>query len=120
MSHPKSAIPQRGAVISHANRRLPIEASQYRTPETTDGAVVIPFSRRNTGTDAAGGDQAWSYEQRFRGGRRHFTGEVTYIGGAEGERIRGELAAAIADLLRWARQQARPEQTITTEQDQAA
>jgi hypothetical protein len=30
---------------------------------------------------------------------------VTRIGGAEGERLRGELAAVIRDLLEWAAQQ---------------
>jgi hypothetical protein len=45
----------------------------------------------------------WQYDQRGkRGKHRRYTGHVTPIGGAEGDRIRGELAAIIRDLLDWA------------------
>ena len=37
-----------------------------------------------------------------RGRVRSFTGHVTYLGGAAGERLRGELASGIHDLLTWA------------------
>jgi hypothetical protein len=49
-------------------------------------------------------DQAsWSYTGRIERGRvRHFSGHVTHLGGAAGERLRGELAAVISELLRWA------------------
>jgi hypothetical protein len=51
-------------------------------------------------------DQApWSYTGRSERGRaRHFTGHVTSLGGAAGERLQGELAVVIRDLLRWAAQ----------------
>jgi hypothetical protein len=46
---------------------------------------------------------AWSYCQTGpRGTSRTYTGRVTYIGGAEGERLRRELAAVVRDLLQWA------------------
>jgi hypothetical protein len=39
-----------------------------------------------------------------RGKRRRYHGFVERVGGAEGERLREDLAAAIRDLLNWAAQ----------------
>lgn len=48
----------------------------------------------------------WCYDQHStRGRRRRFTGQVTRIGGAEGDRLRADLAAITYDLLDWAHQQ---------------
>ncbi|MGO1053653.1 hypothetical protein [Crossiella sp. CA198] len=46
---------------------------------------------------------------------------MAYVRGAEGQRLRGELAAVIAVLLRWAgQQQSLPEQRGLEEDDRAA
>ncbi|MFC4859498.1 hypothetical protein [Actinophytocola glycyrrhizae] len=42
-------------------------------------------------------DQTWK-----RGKRRHYNGFVERVGGAEGERLRQDLTAALRDLLDWA------------------
>jgi len=49
-------------------------------------------------------DQAvWRYDTyRERGRVRQYSGHVTYLSGAAGERLRGDLTAAIHDLLEWA------------------
>lgn len=91
--------------------------------DTTSGdeydPVRVPRPRRAPDDDAGNlpemaSDQAvWWYDQkRARGGDRRFHGHVTRVGGAEGERLRGELAAVVRDLLEWAaEQQSRDEST---------
>lgn len=50
----------------------------------------------------------WSYRQKRRGTTdRQYVGRIKKIGGAEGKRLRGDLAAIIADLLTWAADQER-------------
>lgn len=50
----------------------------------------------------------WSYRQHRRGNAdRQYVGRVIRIGGVEGERLRSNLAATIADLLVWATEQQR-------------
>ena len=52
-------------------------------------------------------DSVWWYDQpRKRGHDRRYWGQVERISGPEGDRLRDNLAAAIRDLLDWARQQA--------------
>ncbi|WP_190816982.1 hypothetical protein [Saccharopolyspora pogona] len=77
-----------------------------------DAASIIPLPR--TAPDdhienlpkIVPGQTVWQHDQkRTRGDDRHFTGHVTRVGGSEGEKLRGELADAIGDLLRWARTQ---------------
>ncbi|MBB5153694.1 hypothetical protein [Saccharopolyspora phatthalungensis] len=52
----------------------------------------------------------WRYDQkRTHGDHRGFTGHITHVRGAEGERLRGEFADVIGDLLRWAQSQQQPE-----------
>jgi len=47
--------------------------------------------------------ETWEYAGHSERGRvQQYTGHVTYLGGAAGERLRGELAAVIEELLRWA------------------
>lgn len=60
----------------------------------------LPIHRGRTVDNSGQGH--WSYRQRARGSQRHFTGEVTYISGQEGERRRTELAAVLGKLLHWA------------------
>lgn len=85
-----------------------------KDPAHTDenGGVVVPLPRKPPDDDVENlpeiaTDQAiWWYDQkRKRGGDRRFSGHINRIGGAEGERLRGELAAVIRDLLRWAAEQ---------------
>lgn len=81
--------------------------------------VVVPLPRKAPDDEVenlpviASEQAVWWYDQnRKRGGDRRFSGHINRIGGAEGERLRGELAAVIRDLLHWAaEQQSRDEST---------
>lgn len=85
------------------------------TPDNHDDdrdAVVIPLPRQAPDDDIEnlpqiGSDQpVWWYNQgRKRGGDRRYSGYVNHIHGAEAERMRGELAQAIQELLNWAADQ---------------
>ena len=75
-------------------------------------AVVIPLPRQAPddyleSLHQTGSDQpVWWYDQEWkRGGDRRYSGHVNHIHGAEGERLRGEFAAVIDELLDWAAQQ---------------
>jgi hypothetical protein len=69
---------------------------------------VIRFPERDSQkTDGASKScpdgEIWRYHQRSTRGRdRNYVGHVTYIGGAEGQRLRGVLGAVARDLLAWA------------------
>jgi hypothetical protein len=85
-------------------------------PSNDRDAVVIPLPRTAPDDDIeslppTGSDQAvWRYYQgRKRGANRSFSGHATSVGGAEGERLRGELAAVIGELLDWAARQSHNE-----------
>jgi hypothetical protein len=73
-----------------------------------DGAVVIPSGQSVVSLDAQppetdSDDTVWWYHQKGRGGNiRNYSGRITYVGGAEGQRIRQDLTAVIAKLLTWA------------------
>jgi hypothetical protein len=72
-----------------------------------DNGSVSPRQRPRedlrTESDSPTEQSGWSYTGRSERGRaRHFTGHVTTLGGAAGERLRGELAVAVRELLRWA------------------
>jgi hypothetical protein len=78
-------------------------------PKDDHGADVIHFSTsaeeqatKESSKDCR--DQGvWRYHQRNARGRDlNYIGHATYIGGAEGERLRSELALVIRDLLDWA------------------
>lgn len=70
-----------------------------RGDEVTASPEVEPASPRYTPSDQA----LWRYDSHSERGRvRRYSGHVTYLGGAAGERLRGEMAAAIHDLLVWA------------------
>lgn len=72
------------------------------------GAVVIPLRKKAgiSGDDRpefVTGDTGWRYDEKRRSKPdRIYSGQVTRVGGAEGERIRGNLAAVLAELLTWA------------------
>ncbi|WP_018683360.1 hypothetical protein [Actinokineospora enzanensis] len=69
-------------------------------------ATVIPLGKSYALDDASkcvtdGG--VWRYHERRRGkSGRIYSGHVSRVNGGEGKRIRGELAAAVLDLLNWA------------------
>ncbi|GAA2070517.1 hypothetical protein GCM10009801_21310 [Streptomyces albiaxialis] len=51
-------------------------------------------------------DRSWRYDFPGESPRiRRFTGRALYVGGAEGERLRGELAEVTHQLLTWAAEQ---------------
>ncbi len=88
------------------------------------GGVDIPWPRRpaddlpvidrpvvdNAGDvlpDIGSVEPKWRYDQTWsRGKRRRYNGYVDRIDGAEGARLRENLAAAVRDLLDWAAHQA--------------
>ncbi|MGQ0773481.1 MAG: hypothetical protein ACT4NY_03535 [Pseudonocardiales bacterium] len=97
------------------------------TPDNADDrdAVVIPLPRQAPDNDIenlpeTGSDQpVWWYDQRRkRGGDRKYSGHVNHIHGTEAERVRGELADVIRELLDWAARQQSDEQS--TEDGEAA
>ncbi|MEV0049041.1 hypothetical protein AB0H34_00910 [Saccharopolyspora shandongensis] len=95
----------------YPHSHTPDNEPDHSTSVDDHTASIIPLPRRapddnlpETGTD----QPFWRYDQkRTRGDDHRFTGRVTRVGGAEGERLRGELADVIGDLLRWARSQER-------------
>lgn len=61
--------------------------------------------RRQEGAQSGNGlvEPEFRYDQTWkRGKRRHYSGFVERVGGADGERLREDLAAALRDLLDWA------------------
>ncbi|WP_155984740.1 hypothetical protein [Saccharomonospora piscinae] len=105
---------QAGADVSH--RR-----TKRCDADDTEAARADQFAPNSRALDTREHDAAWYYEQPCRGGRRHFTGNVFYVGGSEGQRLRTELAAIVGDLLRWTcQQQAASNHPGDTEHDQAA
>jgi hypothetical protein len=74
-------------------------------------AEVIPLPRKafddRGSPPETGCDQpVWWYDQnRKRGGGRRYSGHVNHMHGADAERVRGELADVIRELLDWAAQQ---------------
>jgi len=76
-----------------------------RDPNTADQGELAPEDHQRNLEDPLGEQPTWSYCQTGpRRISRTYTGHVTYIGGAEGERLRRELAAVVRDLLEWAAQ----------------
>jgi hypothetical protein len=71
----------------------------------------IPLPRPAADDDMSGlpvidsGDPVWRYDQPRSRGRnnRHYFGHVDRIGGREGDRLRGNFAAIVRDLLDWAK-----------------
>jgi hypothetical protein len=98
------------------------------TPDNADDdrdAIVIPLPRKAPDDDVenlphTGSEQpVWWYEQeRERGCDRRYSGHVNHIRGAEAERLRGQLADVIRDLLDWVAGQPTGDQS--TEDGEAA
>lgn len=92
------------------------DPDHHRDRDDTMGELSIPSPRpapddHIENLPRTDPDQSeWWYDQRGkRGKNRRYIGYVTRIDGAEGDRIRGELAAIIRDLLNWAKQQTETE-----------
>lgn len=99
--------PEQTATTNAAN-----EPDDEAGPNGNEG-VVIAFPTRpdtnppdETGDDDAS-DGSWRHRVDRRGGGMEFTGQVTYVDGAEGERLRRELAAVTRELLTWAAERKR-------------
>lgn len=74
-----------------------------RDPNAAGQAEPASEDHLDNLADTLGEPPAWSYCQTGpRGTSRTYTGQVTYVGGAEGERLRRELATVVRDLLEWA------------------
>lgn len=74
-----------------------------------DEGVVIAFPTRpdTNPPDETDGEEPWKYRVDRRGGGLDFTAHITYVDGAEGERLRRELAAVTRELLVWATERKR-------------
>jgi len=121
---------QHGSNQGHAGRRAgpdggPLDAADHAWVELTGGAaeggtVVIPLGQSFVNLDAEhpeteSDETVWWYHQKCRGGNiRDYSGRITYVGGAEGQRIREDLTAVIAKLLKWA-----TERDLTQDKDAA-
>ncbi len=72
-------------------------------PKVANPAVVSLNRPRADGAEDVTDGGLWRYHERRRGKHdRTYTGHVTHVVGGEAERIRGDLAAAVLDLLKWA------------------
>ncbi|MFJ4790050.1 hypothetical protein [Streptomyces sp. NPDC088794] len=68
-----------------------------------DRATAALEADQHSSPDIPSEQAIWQYDGRSERGRvRRYFGHVTYLGGAEGERLQGDLTAAIHDLLVWA------------------
>lgn len=81
-------------------------------PDDKENAVVIPLPRKAPDDDIENlpqighGQPVWRYNQdRKRGVERRYSGYISHIHGADAERLRGELAQVVQELLDWAAQQ---------------
>lgn len=83
----------------HAQHQPRCDEDENAAPPPQDKAEDETVDPANTAPDQA----LWRYHQKSTHGRdRTYSGHVMYIGGAEGQRLQGELATAIRDLLAWA------------------
>jgi hypothetical protein len=98
----------------------PLDAADRARVELTGGAaeggaVVVPLQQSFINLDAqppetGSDDTVWWYHQKRRGGSiRDYSGRITYVGGAEGQRIRQDLTAVLAGLLTWAAEHSLPQ-----------
>ena len=71
-----------------------------------DGVVGCGQEDR-AGVENRGLDWSYEWEGARNGGRCLFAGQISRVGGVDGERRRLELTAAVRELLHWAGQQPR-------------
>jgi hypothetical protein len=85
------------------------DPDHHRDSDDAMGELSIP-SPRPAPDDHIGnvpeigsGDVVWWHDRpQKRGPHRRYTGHVQRMSGVEGDRLRGDLAAVIRDLLDWA------------------
>jgi len=79
------------------------DSDPERDPNGADQGEPAREDQSKNLENPLGESPAWSYCQTGpRRISRTYTGHVTYVDGAEGERLRRELAAIVRDLLEWA------------------
>lgn len=75
------------------------DPAEHVVPPAANRADADPSKRAEHACELA----LWRYDLGSENERVHsFEGHVTYVGGAEGERLRGALSVVIRDLLEWA------------------
>jgi hypothetical protein len=85
--------------VSSSQVDKPFDESNAVVSQTPDAPLDCESGQQATGVDQA----VWSYRNEPTRGKNYtFTGHVRYVDGAEAERLRGELAVVIRDLLAWA------------------
>ena len=88
-----------------------VHIPQPRSPVDDQSYIPVPppserLPGRPPGRPGQPGRPEFQYKQTWkRGKHRRYHGFVERVGGAEGERLREDLAVAIRDLLDWAAQQ---------------
>ena len=77
-------------------------ADRHRSQDGTR-ADLLATPAATDPTDTVSEQASWSYTAHSeRGSALQFSGHVSILGGAAGERLQGRLSHAIRDLLRWA------------------
>ncbi|MFB9302374.1 hypothetical protein [Kibdelosporangium philippinense] len=80
-----------------------------------------PFDGTENRPETGSGQPVWWYDQkRKRGSDRTYSGQVNHIHGVGAERLRGELADVIRDLLDWAAAQQQTDADQSIEDGEAA
>ena len=85
-------------------------------PAPDDDIAGLPETQPKSPSDAVlesgSDDPQWWYDQpRKRGGDRRYWGEVEWIGGPEGDRLRERLNDIVRDLLQWAHDERKKSET---------
>lgn len=90
------------------------EKGEFRPADHTEPGRVVPFLRKaddiaipTPETIPGAVESTYNQTEGRSRSRWAFTGQVEYVGGAEGERMRTQLAAVLRDLLEWAAEQGR-------------
>lgn len=87
----------------HPADRTPNEPHQDHQEGAASFRGIAPEDETEKASKASSNQGNWEYHGGGKRGRvSHYSGHVTYIGGAEGERLRDALAAVSRDLLDWA------------------
>lgn len=88
-------------------------AAECPEPDQAEAAQVLPLPRKSpdsaiptTELDPGAAESTYNGPDERRPGWQ-FTGQVEYIGGAEGDRMRAQFATVIRELLEWAAGQSR-------------
>lgn len=100
--------------MSSSQAGKPLDESNAVVSQAPETPPDCESGQQETGIDQA----AWSYRNKPTRGKNYtFTGHVRYVDGAEAERLRGELAVVIRDLLAWAATEQRAGQSDREDPD---